>query len=80
MHGLIKEGSQHIVINEFDKQNEFYKLWRAETTLSNLAEAYKNSYVIGVFACCRQKYDPNVKLRESINMVSLNQSTQTSLQ
>ena len=62
MHGVIKAGSQHIVINEFDQKNNFYKLWPAETTLNNLAESYKNSYVIGVFACCRQKYEPEIKL------------------
>ena len=65
MHGVIKGGSQHVVINEFDQRNNFYKLWPAETTLNNLAENYSNSYVIGVFACCRQKYDPKIKLVKS---------------
>ena len=30
MHGLMKDGSQHIVINEFDPRTKFYRLWNAE--------------------------------------------------
>ena len=67
------------MINEFDKKTKFYKLWAAETNLSNLAELYNNSYVIGVFACCREKFDPDIQLIDSKQIFALNSSMQTAL-
>ena len=52
-HGLLKEGEQVIVINEYDRSNGFYKLFMAESKLRDLAERYSNAYLIGIFACCR---------------------------
>ena len=57
-HGLLVEGQQILIYNEFDPKERFYKLLRAEAKLRAYAEIYPNSYIISIFACCRQMYDP----------------------
>ena len=56
-HGLLKDGQQVLVVNEFDQKTSFYKFFMAENTLRNLAEVCPNAYLVGIFACCRQIYD-----------------------
>ena len=58
-HGLMVDGLQNLVYNEFDPNSKFYKLLRAEAKLRAYAEIYPNSYIISIFACCRQNYDPS---------------------
>ena len=53
-HGMLKDGMQVMLYNEYDKKAEFYKLMMAEAKLRGWAEIYPNSYIIGIFACCRQ--------------------------
>ena len=57
-HGVLFEGSQAILLNEFDKRSGFYKMKKVEAKLRSLAETFPNSYVVGIFACCRQYYNP----------------------
>ena len=47
-----------MLYNEFDKTEKFYKRLKAECQLRIMAETFTNSYVIAIFACCRQLYDP----------------------
>ena len=56
-HGVMKDGQQELVLNEFDKRSEFYKLCPIERLLRNEPFKRSNVYTIGVFACCRQNYD-----------------------
>ena len=53
------EGQQNLLYNEFDNNQKFYRLLRAEAKLRTFAEIYPNSYIISIFACCRQMYDPS---------------------
>ena len=57
-HGIQKEGSQSIVINEFDPEAEFYRLWPAEADIRQWSEKFHNTYHVGLFACCREIHDP----------------------
>ena len=57
-HGIQKEGSQSIVINEIDPDAEFYRLWPAEADMRDWSEKFRNTYHVGLFACCREIHDP----------------------
>ena len=52
-HGLLMEGGQALVINEYNVKTRFYKLLRIENWIRTMAKQYRNTYFIGVFACCR---------------------------
>ena len=52
-HGILKDGMQALLINEYDSKNRFYGLLKAEGKLRLWAEIYPNAYIIGIFACCR---------------------------
>ena len=45
-----------MVVNEYDKHSKFYKMYSAEAAIRSLAERNSNSYMVTVFACCRQIY------------------------
>ena len=49
-------GMQSVLINEYDKSNKFYKMFMCEAIIRGLASRYQNSYMITIFACCRQIY------------------------
>ena len=53
-HGIQLDGRQTILINEFDKRSGFYKMWSIETNIRNWASRNTNTYIIGLFACCRE--------------------------
>ena len=57
-HGIQENGSQGVVVNEFDKKTEFYKIWKIEALIRYFAKTYPNSYHLAIFACCREVYDP----------------------
>ena len=59
-HGILRDGSQYLVFNQFDKQSKFYKMMNVEIFLRNCSDSYSNSYMIGIFACCREIYKPKV--------------------
>ena len=56
-HGILKLGMQTIMVNEFDPKKGFYKLYNAEETIRVMANNNSNSYMITIFACCRQLYN-----------------------
>ena len=58
-HGIDRSSNQHIVLNEFDKSTQFYKLLGAEAKIRVLSEELKNGYFIALFACCRELYSVN---------------------
>ena len=58
-HGMIHEGSQRILLNEFCKQRKFYKLFAIEISIRRITERFKNSYLIVTMACCREIFNPN---------------------
>ena len=53
-HGMIQDGRQVILVNEFNQTKGFYKLFGAEENMRNLARTYSNAYIVGIFACCRE--------------------------
>ena len=57
-HGMIHEGTQRLLLNEFDKQRKFYKFFPIEINIRNMTKFQKNSYLIVVMACCREIYSP----------------------
>ena len=46
-----------MLVNEYDPKKGFYKLFNAEEKIRLMASLCKNSYMITIFACCRQLYD-----------------------
>ena len=57
-HGIQESGSQGVVVNEFDKRTEFYKIWKAEAMIRTFAKMFPNSYHLSFFVCCREIYNP----------------------
>ena len=57
-HGMIHEGSQRILLNQYDNKREFYKLFQIEKEIRNITMRFKNSYIVAVAACCREIYIP----------------------
>ena len=56
---------QSLLFNELDKRTGFYKMLHAESVIRNMAENFSNSYMITIFACCRQLYNP-MKMKDCI--------------
>ena len=46
------------MLNETDKLNPLFKLYNAEYRVRDLSSKYKNTYIVGVNACCREIYNP----------------------
>ena len=55
-HGMNFKGTQAVVLNEFCKSKGWYKFWAIEDDCRDIAKRYTNSYVLAVFACCRELY------------------------
>ena len=56
-HGIQFNGQQSVVINAFDKNSRFYRLWPVENDIRNWTEKYSNSYIVSFFACCRELHN-----------------------
>ena len=52
-HGVLFDGEQCLLVNEYDKRTKFYVKFKAETKIREMAE-YDNTYHITLFACCRE--------------------------
>lgn len=63
---MIQSGTQVLLTNEYDETKQFHKFIMAEQCMRSLACANENVYIIGLFACCRQIYNPAIHC----NMVS----------
>ena len=57
-HG-IERGEQVIVLNEYDKNEGFYKCWKTENMIRSLAEKFENSFHLAFYACCREAHAPD---------------------
>ena len=55
-HGVLKDGAQALVYNEYNKKTNFYALLNAEKVVRGMANRCSNAYMICIFACCRQLY------------------------
>ena len=58
-HGIQFNGQQSVVINAFDKNSRFYRLWPVENDIRNWTEDYSNAYIVSFFACCRELHNVN---------------------
>ena len=67
-HGIHKNGTQYVVLNEYDDDTEFYKLFAAEDKIRNFADTHPNSYQVSIFACCRDLF--NAELMKGIPALS----------
>lgn len=56
-HGVQEAGTQYLLHNEWCKDRRYYKMFAAEEKLRVMAKSLKNSYHIGIFACCRERYE-----------------------
>lgn len=57
---MIFEGRQVILVNEYKKENGFYKWFPAEEEARKRAQEHANIYVFVIFACCREIYMTDV--------------------
>ena len=55
--GISKASLQYLVLNEFDEESKFYKLFPVEERIRNIAKNNPNSYSIAIFDCNRELYD-----------------------
>ena len=56
-HGIMKDGMQCLVLNEFDPETGFYKLLPVEEKIRLYGTVFPNSYNIAIFACCREVWE-----------------------
>ena len=70
-HSVQVEGEMALLVNERDDLTEFYKRFRAEKRIKELAAYCKNTYNISIYACVQEKerpeyihFPPNVKKEE----------------
>ena len=52
------DGRQMVVVNDWVKKTSFYKMWPAEADIRDGAKKCSNAYFIGIFACCREIFNP----------------------
>ena len=43
-HGVMKDGEQCLLINEYDVNTKFYKMVAIEAAIKNLASKFPNAY------------------------------------
>ena len=55
-HGMIRDGRQNFLLNQFDKKKGFYQLSAIEENFRGIPAKYMNSYMVGIVACCREIY------------------------
>ena len=53
-HGMIQDGRQMIVVNQFNEAKGFYRLYGAEENMRTATTIFSNAYIVGIFACCRE--------------------------
>ena len=58
-HGMIWHNSQVLLTNELNKKTKFYSFIEVEKQLRSLCSMNNNVYIISLFACCRQIWDPS---------------------
>ena len=58
-HGLQMDGKQTVVINSLNKREGYYHRMNAEQDIRDIAKKNSNTYVLGLFACCREIFRTN---------------------
>ena len=53
-HGMIRDGRQVILVNEFLSGNGFYKIFGVEENVRQMAQKFPNAYLVVIYACCRE--------------------------
>ena len=53
-HGMIQDGRQVILVNEYSKVKGFYQFFGAEENMRMASMSFSNAYIVGIFACCRE--------------------------
>ena len=51
---MIQDGRQVILVNQINQSKGFYTMFGVEENVRNLAQMFKNSYNVVVYACCRE--------------------------
>ena len=57
-HGMQVDGEQVVIINQLNKRTAFYEWWAAEADLRLMSKKYSNTFNVGIFACCREVFNP----------------------
>ena len=52
-HGYLRDGMQFVLINEFDRKENYYKRFAMEAKLREWAYTNPHAYIVTIFACCR---------------------------
>ena len=55
-HGMQDSGRQVVLLNDFNAKKGFFNTWQVEHDIRDRASAYKNTYQIAIFACCREHF------------------------
>ena len=56
-HGMMHEGTQHFVLNQYDKDKRFYKLFPVEAKIRHVTYKHNNCYMIAIMACSRDSFN-----------------------
>ena len=75
-HGMICDGTQQFLLNEFCRTREFYKLYPIEKIARVLTESMRQCYLIVIVACCRE----NFNFKRHSNCVGADSKMQACLQ
>ena len=57
-HGMQVDGEQVLLINQLNTRTSFYEWWAAESDIRRFAEKFPNTYLVAIFACCREIFRP----------------------
>ena len=55
-HGMNANGQQVLLLNEFKRENNFYKWLAIESYIRTIAKCFPNTHTLAFFACCREIY------------------------
>ena len=58
---------QSLLLNEYDEEKSFYRLFEAEDFLKRLAEEFPNLYQIGIFTSHRKQVSISACVRRRSN-------------
>ena len=59
-HGMVYEGMQYLLLNQYCSTGKFYKLCPIEKLVRLRTGKFKNHYEIVIMACCREVHDPKL--------------------
>ena len=57
---MIDQNQQVLLCNELNDKTRFYKFFNAEALMRDIASKCENTWIMVLFACCRQKYIANM--------------------